>query len=226
MLGEDQMPSFIDRERSIAHSILRTVLAKPEQGSFVAFVGREHLISVSRQMLHFLNKGDSFMGYKRPPQFLDDPKLETDKVLRKELLKRHSLCSQIYEDGSSGQTSIPFKHNQADVDFQKAYDLKYVSKLVLADTLGDIEGLGIEFGKEDFEKVVAKDDRAQQYIDEDKYLKEYLDKKGGKLKCGPMSYMQGNFAFYHAQKNEYIDNSSKESKAILDYSSGDDEVEN
>lgn len=67
MLGEDQMPSFVDRERSIAHGILRNVLAQPEKSTFVAFLGREHLISVSRQMLHFLNHGDSFMGYQRPP---------------------------------------------------------------------------------------------------------------------------------------------------------------
>lgn len=64
-----------------------------------------------------------------------------------------------------------------------------MAKFVLADTLGDIEGLGVEFGKEDYEKEVAKDERAKQYIEEDRYLKEYLEKKGGKLKCGPLSYI-------------------------------------
>lgn len=121
---------------------------------------------------------------------------------------------------------IPFLHNKVDTDFVNAYDIKYMSKLVLADTLEDIEGLGVEFGKEDFEKEVAKDPKAQMYIEEDKYLKEYLDKKGGKLKCGSLSYIQGNFAYLHAQKSEFIENASKEAQELLGYSSGEDVIEN
>jgi hypothetical protein len=44
----------------------------------------------------------------------------------------------------------------------------------------DIEGLGTEFEKKDFEKESEVDD---------KYLREYLRKKGGKLSCQPISYL-------------------------------------
>ena len=138
------------------------------------------------------------MSYQRPPQFLEDQKLETDKNFRRELIKRHSLYTQIYEDGASEQAMIPFKHDFNDISYQKAYELKYMRKFVMADSIGDIEGLGVQLGKDDFEKEIAKDKKALEYIEEDKYLKEYLDKKGGKIKCGSLSYIQGNMAFYHA----------------------------
>jgi hypothetical protein len=45
--------------------------------------------------------------------------------------------------------------------------------------LGDIEGLEIEFGKDDFEE--HKNSRETSV--DDKYLKKYLEEKGGRLKC-------------------------------------------
>jgi len=33
------------------------------------------LIGVTKQMVDFLNKGETFMNYKRPSQFIDDPKV-------------------------------------------------------------------------------------------------------------------------------------------------------
>jgi hypothetical protein len=59
--------------------------------------------------------------------------------------------------------------------------------------------LGVQFGKEDFEKEIATDEASKAYINEDSYLKDYLEKKGGKLKCGPLSYIQGNFAYRYSQ---------------------------
>lgn len=101
----------------------------------------------------------------------------------------------------------------------------------MADILGDLEGLGIEFGKEDFvvEKKGASKE-SEEFILENKYLKDYLDQKGGKLKCLPLSYIQGNFAYYYSQRNEFLDATLKEVKSLaqnfaktLDYSSGEDE---
>ena len=68
------MPSFAVREKNIAHTILRTVLTTPQQESFVAFVGREHLISVARNMLNFMNQGETFLNYQRPSQVIESPK--------------------------------------------------------------------------------------------------------------------------------------------------------
>jgi hypothetical protein len=69
------MPSFAVREKSIAHNILRTVLQRGDQETFVGFVGREHLIGVAKQMIDFMNKGEEFMQYQRPPQVIEDAKV-------------------------------------------------------------------------------------------------------------------------------------------------------
>lgn len=143
------------------------------------------------------------------------------------MIKRHALGSSIYEEGD---TLLPFNHTIDDVKIQKVYEIKCLQKVVLADIIGDIDGLGIEFGKEDFIDANDKNKEANQIINDDKYLKEYLDAKGGRLKCLPLGYMQGNFAYYYSQRNEFIDSCINDLKQIsknhaktLDYSSGEDE---
>lgn len=119
-------------------------------------------------MVHFLNKGEAFMSYQRPPQYIDDPILETDIQKRRELIKRHALCNSIYEEGEL--PGLPFKHKKEDEDYLRAYEIKYLQKTVMADTIGDIESLGVQLTKEDFEAEIAKDENAKKYIQEDKYL--------------------------------------------------------
>ena len=97
------MPSFHTRERSIAHTILRTVLKQGDQETFVGFVGREHLIGVAKNMIDFMNKGEEFMSYQRPPQVIEDPKLATDKGFKRELIKRHALGTAIYDEGTDSE---------------------------------------------------------------------------------------------------------------------------
>jgi hypothetical protein len=60
-------------------------------------VGREHLIGVAKQMIDFMNNGEAFMSYQRPPQVIEDPKLTQDKAYRRELIKRHALGTAIYD---------------------------------------------------------------------------------------------------------------------------------
>ena len=144
------MPSFIVREKSIAHNILHTVLKQGDQETFIGFVGREHLIGVARQMINFMNKGEEFLSYQRPAQVIQDERLSSDKSFRRDLIKRHALGSAIYDQGESGYQQLPFKHNEDDIQYQRAYEIKHLQKVALADIFGDIEGLGIEFAKEDF----------------------------------------------------------------------------
>ncbi len=62
------MPVFHSREKNIAYEILRGVMeAPPEQDTFIGYIGREHIIGVTRQICRFLNDGQGFMEYKRPP---------------------------------------------------------------------------------------------------------------------------------------------------------------
>ena len=68
--------------------------------------------------------------------------------------------------------------------YQRAQELKYLKKIILGNVLDDIDSLGIEFKKdEDFIKDKGG------LIEDDKYLKEYLDNKGGRLKCLSLSYL-------------------------------------
>lgn len=93
------MPSFAVREKNIAHTILRTVLTTPQQEAFVAFVGREHLISVARNMLNFMNQGETFLNYQRPSQIIESP---SDSIKRQDLIKRFALSNAIYDEGTEG----------------------------------------------------------------------------------------------------------------------------
>lgn len=74
----------------------------------------------------------------------------TDKKFKHELIKRHALSTTIYDEGGMAQTFLPFKHLKEDVEYQRLYELKYLKKVILADFFEDIEGMGLEFGKEDF----------------------------------------------------------------------------
>ncbi len=48
-------------------------------------------------MIDFMNNGEAFMSYQRPPQVIEDPKLTQDKAYRRELIKRHALGTAIYD---------------------------------------------------------------------------------------------------------------------------------
>ena len=57
-----------------------------------------------------------------------------------------------------------------------------------------------------------------------------MDKKGGVLKCLPLSYIQSNFATYFSAKDEFADETignikslSENYASVLGYSSGEDE---
>ena len=67
------------------------------------------------------------------------------------MIKKYALGNAIYDEGNESPLQLPFKHSVDDVNYLKAYELKYLQKLTLKDLIGDIEGLGITFGKEDFE---------------------------------------------------------------------------
>ncbi len=51
------------------------MMDEDKEANIVAFVGQDHLINVVKQIVDFLNKGESFLTYKRPPSMIDDPTL-------------------------------------------------------------------------------------------------------------------------------------------------------
>ena len=152
-----------------------------------------------------------------------------DTAYRQELLKRHILGLTLYDEGNElNDTNPPFVHSKDDKLFIKAYQLKYLQRTVLADTIGDLDNLNVQFGKEDFDTNIPEMQR--DFIESNKYMKEYMEKKGGKLKCGSLGYLQGNFGYYYSQKNSFIDECMKEVGTIaktypkiMDYSSGEED---
>ncbi len=67
-------------------------------------------------------------------------------------------------------------------------------------------------------------------ISQDKHLKKYMEEKGGKLKCFPMSYMQSNYAFYYSQRNAFLDeclssasNLKENYSSVIENNNSDDE---
>jgi hypothetical protein len=66
------------------------------------------------------------MSYKRPSSLIDNPLLSSNKEYRRELIKTHALGLSIYDEGSENQAAIPFVHTQEDLDYLKAYEIKYL----------------------------------------------------------------------------------------------------
>ncbi|CDW77264.1 UNKNOWN [Stylonychia lemnae] len=210
LLSQKQMPSFKDREQSIAYSILRTMVELPKEQNFVVYVGNDHLLGVTKQMVNFLNNGEQFMSYKRPPQIIGDKEMLKNDELRHEYLKRQALSQVIYDDNEMMDAIPPFVHTKEDLYFKQASVLKQMKNVIMGNFVNDIDDLHIEFNKDEDYIKEKQGHKSQQLVEDDKYLKEYLDNKGGRLKCLSLSYMQGNFAYLHSQRHHLIDESFKE----------------
>lgn len=89
-------------------------MEESKENNIVAFVGKDHLLGVTKQMVNFLNRGEDFVNYKRPPQVIDNTTLLKDDNLRKEYIKRHALNSIIYDEGGEAQVYPPFIHKKED----------------------------------------------------------------------------------------------------------------
>jgi hypothetical protein len=60
--------------------------------------------------------------------------------------------------------------------------------MTLVDIFGDIEGLDLELTKEDFAPDDPKNELAE-FAEENKHLRDYLRKKGGRLSCHTLNYL-------------------------------------
>lgn len=62
----DSLPSFRERERSMAHNLLKAITENPGQENFLLFVGRNHMFSVAKQFADFVSNPESVAAYQRP----------------------------------------------------------------------------------------------------------------------------------------------------------------
>ena len=67
LIASEQVASFKHREKHMAQVILKEAMNNPDQENFVAFVGREHLLSVAQNLGNFINNPKDFMEYSMPP---------------------------------------------------------------------------------------------------------------------------------------------------------------
>ena len=96
------------------------MIDQEKESTLIAFVGREHLVSISKHLVNFLNEGESFMRYERPSQVIEDKTLRTDDAKRKEYLKRIALHNMIMESGNMEYQTPPFIHTEKDLMYQRA----------------------------------------------------------------------------------------------------------
>ena len=82
--------------------------------NLIAFVGKDHLLNVTKEMMGFLNKGEDFLTYQKPTSFIEDSNLLKNDNLRHEYIKRHALNSIIYDEGGSAASTLPFIHKVSD----------------------------------------------------------------------------------------------------------------
>jgi hypothetical protein len=144
MINDEQVQSFREREKCMAYNLLHAVTENPGQQNFVAFVGKEHLFPVTKQISDFLNNPESFMSYKRPPQAIDDSVIEqdTDGVLKKELIKTFALGKTLYESETTENNALPFVHHKSkDIETLKEESRQILSKMAFVDLFGDFSGL-------------------------------------------------------------------------------------
>jgi hypothetical protein len=50
----------------MAYNMLKSLIEKQSDENIVSFVGKDHLIEVTKEILAFLNKPETFASYKRP----------------------------------------------------------------------------------------------------------------------------------------------------------------
>mmetsp|Transcript_13062 Transcript_13062/g.20280 ORF Transcript_13062/g.20280 Transcript_13062/m.20280 type:complete len:142 (+) Transcript_13062:961-1386(+) len=121
-----------------------------KEPSFVAFVGREHLMDVSFEMVKFLNEGESFLSYERPASHIDLSEFGSD-LSKDEAITRHSLMTKVNQDDfmmSDSSLMLPFPCTLEDIKEQEKTSLDSMEKLTMVNHFGDIDQMGLKIDAE------------------------------------------------------------------------------
>lgn len=121
----------------------------PDQQNFVAFVGKEHLLPIAKQISNFLAEPEAFVNYERPPQEVDlseDP----SGAVRQEMIKTFALASIVYEDDLAEKRNLPFKHHPIDdIAFLKQCEVELQNDISMINTFGEFTNILGELKDED-----------------------------------------------------------------------------
>lgn len=86
-MGGQQLPQEVLKEQFIGHNILSGTLRKYKEQNFIAYVNQDNLFGIAREMVKFLDNGESFMNYQPPLPYIEGiNSTNTDK--KEEALKR------------------------------------------------------------------------------------------------------------------------------------------
>lgn len=202
MHGRQQIPQQALKEQAIGHNILKSTVLNYNEQNFVAYVNQDNLFGITKEMVKFLHDGESFMSYQLPLPYIEGIE-KTDTARRDEALRRQALQSVLNDDDEV--TMPPFPHDDSDITKLKSFELGYQEHISLASHFNDMDHLGIEF-KEGEDLVAQSKEVLDQAIAEQPLLENYFaQKKHGSdlLKCYPLSYLQGNFTYYHVHQMEH-----------------------
>jgi hypothetical protein len=64
----EQNPMRGTREKNMAHTILKKAMENPTEKNLVAYVSKDHLIPVTKQVAEFINNPQAYLEYQRPAQ--------------------------------------------------------------------------------------------------------------------------------------------------------------
>ena len=67
LITSDLHPTFAAREKNIAYRVLKQATDNPNQSHFIAFVGKDRMMNVARELAKLINHPQSFLEYTRPP---------------------------------------------------------------------------------------------------------------------------------------------------------------
>jgi hypothetical protein len=191
----------------MAHNLLRVVAENPGQENFLLFVGKDHLLSVAKQVADFVGNPASFAAYSRPAQFISDESLADDKSgsIKDELIKTFALAQTIYEQDFA-EICLPFTHSQSDLDKLTQAAREINRSLTFVDLFEDFAGLGLTLDKSkdiypfsDVEKKMKASHQPTTDADLQRF-KTYVESEqggGGVSKCHPVGFIQGNLAYHH-----------------------------
>lgn len=133
----------------MAYNILNKAMQNPSQQNFVAFVGREHLLSVAKHLSAFIQDPKSFINFVKPSQFLDSKEYSESQNLRAELIKTFALANFIYEDEEFDD--MPFFHEEStDMKIFKDEERKLEGKFSHIEIVPDMEAFDLKLEEKDF----------------------------------------------------------------------------
>ena len=102
---KDLAPKPIPSAKNMAHNILKQAMENPEEKSILAFVESGQMMTVTDELVKFINNPEKLYDYKRPDQTI---KVTAEK--KKDFVFKHALGSLVFQNDSN----LTFEHTEND----------------------------------------------------------------------------------------------------------------